>query len=205
MMEIKERILQTSQELFYRYGIKSVTMDDIARELAVSKKTLYQFFEDKEQIVLTLCRQEIKSRQCEFEDISKTSKDPVHEIMLMMKHMGQMIAHINPHMFYDLQKYHNKAWKEFKLFKDKELFDTMVHNIKKGIEMGLYRNDIDPKIMARLRIEEFDLGINPNVFPADKYNMTKVQLSLLDHFLYGISTLKGHKLINKYKQITEED
>ena len=78
-------------------------------------------------------------------------------------------------------------------------------NLKKGIAQGLYRSEIDTKIMARLRIEEVDLAMNPAVFPPDKFNLTVVQVALLDHFLHGILTIKGHKLINKYKQVIEEE
>ena len=78
-------------------------------------------------------------------------------------------------------------------------------NLHKGVEQGLYRKDMNIPIIARLRIEEIEMGFHPNVFPPDKFNFAKVQMEVFNHFMHGITTIKGHKLINKYKQITEED
>ena len=79
------------------------------------------------------------------------------------------------------------------------------NNLRRGIKEGLYRPDINIKVLAKLRIEQVELAMNPAVFPPAKFNIGDVQVTLLDHFLHGITTLKGHKLINKYKQIKEED
>jgi hypothetical protein len=133
------------------------------------------------------------------------SENVITEVFGLMKHMSQMFSKLNPNVFYDLQKYHPEAWKLFNEFKE-ECMETMVENaIKKGVKEGLVRADINTKIIARLRMEEIQLGFNANVFPPDKYKIVDIQLELLDHFLHGICTLKGHKLINKYKHVTEEE
>jgi hypothetical protein len=75
----------------------------------------------------------------------------------------------------------------------------------KGIKDGIVRKDIDPKILAKLRMEEVEMGFNPLLFPPEKFKILDVQLSLIDHFLHGICTLKGHKLINKHKELKEEE
>ena len=77
--------------------------------------------------------------------------------------------------------------------------------MEKGKKQGLVRADVNTKIMARLRMEEIEMGFSPEKFPPDKFKIVDVQLALIEHFLYGICTLKGHKLINKYKQVVEED
>ena len=81
----------------------------------------------------------------------------------------------------------------------------IVTNLEKGIKVGLYRNNIDLKILAKFRIEQVEMAMDHNIFPLDIFNLTKVQVELLDHFLRGICTLKGHKLMNKYQQIIEEE
>ena len=78
-------------------------------------------------------------------------------------------------------------------------------NLRKGISQGLYRRDINIPVIARLRIEEVEMGMNPEMFPSQQFRLADVQIALFDHFLHGITTLKGHRLINKYKQITEEE
>lgn len=204
-MEPKDRILKGAEELFFKYGIKSITMDDIARHLGISKKTIYQSYSDKNEIVETLVLNQTKNNECEFQKIEAKTSNVVEEVFEMMNHMSQMFSQMNPNLFYDLQKYHPNAWKIFKQFKE-ECIERMVEDsVRRGMEQGLVRSDINSKIIARLRMEEVELAFNPQAFPPDKFKIVDIQLSLLDHFLHGICTLKGHKLINKYKQVTEDE
>lgn len=204
-METKDRVLQGAEELFFKYGIKSVTMDDIAKHLAISKKTIYQFYSDKNEIVDTLMRLKLAEDKASIQQIHVEADNVITEVFGLMKHMSQMFSKLNPNLFYDLQKYHPEAWKQFNDFKE-ECIESMVENaIKGGVKDGLVRADINTKIIARLRMEEIQWGFNAQAFPPDKYKIVDVQLELLDHFLHGICTLKGHKLINKYKQVTEEE
>lgn len=204
-MEPKERILQGAEELFFKYGIKSVTMDDIARHLSISKKTIYMFFEDKDELVQTLMMLKLKQDEDELKEIQKTSENVIVEVFSMMKHMTAMFSKANPNIFYDLQKYHPQAWDRFKAFKEECLAKSIEDSMERGVKEGLVRNDINAQVLARLRMEEVEMGLNPEIFPPDKYRLLDVQLVLIDHFLHGICTLKGHKLVNKYKQLTEEE
>jgi TetR/AcrR family transcriptional regulator, cholesterol catabolism regulator len=204
-METQERIELAAHELFYRFGIKSVTMDDIAKHLSMSKKTIYTFYEDKDQIVNELFKKDLNDRECRFEQIAKDSKNAIDEILMLMKYMGEMFSGMNPNLFYDMQKYHPEAWSYFKAFKEEKIIKMVIENLKKGIEQGLYRKDMDIRIIAKLRVEQVEMAFNPKIFPQDKFQPVQVQMQLLDHFLHGISTIKGHKLINKYKQLIEEE
>lgn len=203
--EAEDRIIISATELFYRFGIKSITMDDVAKHLAMSKKTLYQHFRDKNEMVKKCCEYDITNRTCMFREIAQSASDPIGELMSLMKNMEKMISGINPNLFYDMQKYYPEVWNLYREFKEKSMMQMIEENFKRGIEAGLYRKDISITILARLRIEEVEMGFNPEFYPHDKFNVAKVQLALFDHFMHGITTLKGHKLINKYKQITEED
>ncbi len=204
-MKTKDRILKSAEDLFFKYGIKSITMDDIAKDLGISKKTIYQFYSDKNEVVEKLLTERLKKNECEFQLIEKESANVIEEVFGMMKNLENMFAQMNPNLFYDLQKYHPNAWKLFKQFKE-ECIERMVEDsVKRGIKQGLVRSDINTKIIARLRMEEVEMGFNPQAFPPDKYKIVDVQLALLDHFLHGICTLKGHKLINKYKELSEEE
>ena len=184
---------------------KSITMDDVAKHLAMSKKTLYQHFKDKNDMVMKCCSHDLVNRECVFKDIASQAKDAIHEIMQMMKHMESMFTKMNPNLFYDMQKYHPAVWRMFREFKEGNMMKMIEENLHKGIQQGLYRKDIDIPVMARLRIEQVEMGFNPEIFPPGKYNLANVHFALFYHFLHGITTLKGHKLINKYKQITEEE
>lgn len=204
-METKERILKGAEELFFRYGIKSVTMDDIAKHLGMSKKTIYQSFSDKHEVVHTLMEYKLKEDECTFRAICDQAVNIVDEMFNVMNQMSITFAKINQNAFYDLQKYHSKSWNLFKVFKEQFIQQMVENALNKGIKDGIVRADLNVKIIARLRIEEIEMGFNPVLFPPDKYKIIDVQLSLIDHFLHGICTLKGHKLINKHKQLKEEE
>ncbi len=204
-MKKDERILEAAGELFFRHGIKSITMDAIASHLGMSKRTIYINYEDKHALVKALTRQELAIQENELEDIRRESKNSIDEIMRAMSCAGKIFGKINPTVFYDLQKFHPEAWKQFRAFKELKMQTFIEENLKRGIKQGLYRKDLKIKILAKFRIEQVEMGFNPVIFPSAKFNLTEVQLVLLDHFLHGITTLKGHKLINKYKQVTEDE
>ncbi|HEU4716283.1 MAG TPA: TetR/AcrR family transcriptional regulator [Bacteroidia bacterium] len=204
-METKERIVSAAFELFFRYGIKSVTMDDIAKHLSMSKKTIYQFFRDKDEVVHTLMERALEEDHRDFENISKNSENVVESVFVMMKKMHDIFSNINPNIFYDLRKYHPKTWDLFHRFKTEFVMGMVESELEKGKKEGLVRADINSRVLSRLRGEEIEMGFDPSLFPPDKFRILDVQLALTEHFLYGICTLKGHKLINKYKQIVEEE
>lgn len=205
VMETKQRILVATQELFLKYGIRSVSMDDIAKHLSISKKTIYQYYKDKDEVVHELMKEKLKEDEKDFKALEKESANVIDEVFNMMKHMGKVISQVHPNVFYDLQKYHPKTWNLFKEFKENCILKMVEDTLSRGIKQGLIRPDINTKILSRMRMEQIEMGFNPNIFPPDKFKVLDVQLSLIDHFLYGICTLKGHKLINKYKQIIEEE
>ena len=202
--EAEIRIIESATELFFRYGIKSITMDDVAKHLAMSKKTLYHHFSDKHEMVLKCFQHDLVNRECMLKSASDKATDAVGELIFMMKQMEHMYSIINPNLFYDIQKSYPSVWKLFREFKEKKIMASVEANLHKGVEQGLYRKDMNIRVVARLRLEEVEMGLNPQLFPPDKFNLAKVQMELFNHFMHGISTLKGHKLINKYKQITEE-
>ena len=204
-MEPRDKILKGASELFSKYGIRSVTMDDIARHLAISKKTIYQFFVDKNELVETLMTSSLKQDECILKDIQKEAENVIVEVFNIIKHINHMFSKVIPNIFYDLQKYHSSAWQQFTTFKYNFMAKMVEETIERGIREGLVRSDLNARLLSRLRIEVVELGMNPQVFPPDMFSMADVQTATLDHFIHGICTLKGHRLINKYKQLNEEE
>jgi AcrR family transcriptional regulator len=203
--EQDQRILSAADDLFNRYGIKSVTMDDISRSLGMSKKTIYQHFEDKNQLVLTLVQRTIEEHQTKYNEATKSARNAVEEIVRMMQFTSDTFSRANPNKFYDLQKYHPAGWQLFRQYKEEIVMNQVIANLEKGRKQGLYRTDFSIKILARLRLEEIEMAMHPQYYTDDRLSMHEVQVQLLDHYLHGICTLKGHKLLNKYKQLTEEE
>jgi AcrR family transcriptional regulator len=199
-----ERIVSGSEELFLKAGIKSVTMDDIARHLGMSKKTIYQFFKDKSELVTALVKKKLKDDEEQINEIVSTATNVMEEMINMMKCSEEIFSRINPIVIHDLQKYHPDAWKEFQNFKNKFVTEKMEQLLNKGINQGYIRPQIDVKIIARMHVNMMEMGFNPSIFPVAEFNIWKVQQQFLEHFNYGVCTLKGCKLLNQYKNIIEE-
>jgi AcrR family transcriptional regulator len=204
-MTAEEKILVGAEELFFKYGIRSVTMDDIAKHLGMSKKTIYQYYKEKDEIIHKLMQAHIKKDECTFSESYEKAANIVDEVFSMMKNIQDIFSKINPQFIYELQKYYPQTWKLFKDFKEDFIVKMVEKSIEKGKNEGHVREDVNVKVLARLRMEQIEWAMNPASFPPDKFKILDVQLTLVEHFLYGICTLKGHKLINKYKQITEEE
>lgn len=199
-MEMKERIQHKAEELFRAYGVRSVTMDEIATQLGISKKTIYQYFADKEEIVAAVFQQMISGhKECCLKD-KASAQDPIHEIFLAHDMAVEMFRHMNAAIIFDLMKYHPMVYSKFEEFKNKFLLQIITANLQKGIEMGIYRPEINIDVMSRYRIESAMMPFNPHVFPDNNKNLAVIESELFFHFMYGIVNAKGLKLIEKYKK-----
>jgi AcrR family transcriptional regulator len=199
-----DRIIQGGEELFLQAGIRSVTMDDIARHLGMSKKTIYQFFKDKNELVVALVRKKLKEDEDQMNAIISRAENVIDELFNMMKCSEEIFARINPVVVHDLQKYHPDGWKEFQQFKAEIMIQKFEQLLTKGIDQGYIRPEIDAKIIARMHVHLVEMGFNNLIFPITEFNTWKVQKQFLDQFSYGICTIKGIKLLNKYKNIDDE-
>ena len=183
-----------------RYGIRSITMDEIAAQLGISKKTIYQFYADKDEIVDAVAALEIKRNEQECKQSRSECENAVHEIFLAMLQMEEMLKGMNPLIMYDLEKHHPKSYKRFKDYKHQFLFSTIKENMQRGIKEELYRPEINIDIAAKHRIESVFMAFNPDVFSHNRYKMSDVLNELAYLFLFSIATAKGRKMIEKYMQ-----
>ena len=195
---MKERIQQKARELFMRYGFRSVTMDEIAGQTGISKKTLYQFFEDKDALVEAVMRSELDYMQTQCTKQMKEAENAIEEIFLDTDAMEIVMDAMNPQIVFDLEKFYPKTFEKFKKHKNNFLLDAIKKNLERGIEEEVYRNDFDVDIIARFRLESAFLIFNPELFPHIKYSLNKVSTEIYYHYLHGIATPKGKKLIDKY-------
>jgi len=197
-MEVKERILAKAADLFMRYGIRSITMDEIAAQLGISKKTIYQFFTDKDDMVQAVIDLEIERNEADCFAFRKQAADAVHQIFLALESLEEMLKYMNPLMLYDLEKHHPRAHKKLKDYKCDFLYKMILDNLQWGIDEGLYRPGINLDITAKWRIESAFLLFNQDVFPHSRYKLSEVNSELAMLFLYGVVTEKGKTLIEKY-------
>jgi len=201
---MEQRIVEKAQELFFRYGLKSVTMDDIASNLGASKKTIYQYFKDKDHLVDAVVQREIEQDMHECTLIACSCNNAVQEVFRGFDMLQEMLTTMNPAIIFEMQKYHPEAYKKMNAHKNKFFVNIMKENLIKGIKEGYYREDINIEVIARYRVESIFLGFNPDVFMQGKFTLLEVEMELMEHFLYGICTPKGQKLITKYKQQREK-
>lgn len=199
-MEAKEKILKAAEELFIRFGIRSVTMDDVARDASMSKKTLYQYFDNKDTLVSEVAINHLETESREFEEITKQSKDAIDDMLLVSQCLRKHVFRMNPSLLFDMQKYHSKAWDEYLKFKHTTIRGHIKKNIKQGIEEGYFRSEIDAEILSRLRVEQVQLAFNPKIFPTDKFDFTNTQIQILNHFIHGLLTDKGRMKYDEYTQ-----
>jgi AcrR family transcriptional regulator len=199
-MEPKERISIKAEELFMQFGIRSVSMDDIANNLGMSKKTLYQYFADKDELVEAVVDGHINEVEGDCINCRRDAQDAIHEIFLTMEHIMEEFKNMNPMLVYDLEKFHYKAYQRFKNYKDKFLLQIIRNNIEWGIKDELYRADLNIDVLSKYRIESMMIPFNVAVFPPGKYNLAQTSEIMIENFTYGLATIKGYKLIQKYNE-----
>lgn len=200
MEEVKERIVQKAEELFQYYGLRGVTMDDLARALAISKRTIYQLFKDKQELVQHALQLKMRREQQNILEVAQQASNAVEELVIMFQHFRLIISRLNPMVLYELERYFPEVWQEFLRFKNELIRQQVVYNLERGVAEGYYRPNLWVEVLAVLRVEEVFMAFDPQLFPYDRYHFVEVQEELLRHFIYGIVSAEGAKLIQKYEQ-----
>ena len=175
-------------------------MDEIAGQLGVSKKTIYQFFTDKDALVEAVMLAEMVHMQSNCCRQLKESDNAVDELFQDMDALEAVTAAMNPQILFDLEKFYPDTFEKFKSHKNNFLLDVIKANLRRGIQEEFFRADIDIDILAKFRLESAFISFNQELFPYGKYSLMKVSSEIYFHYMYGISTPKGKKLIEKYIQ-----
>jgi TetR/AcrR family transcriptional regulator, cholesterol catabolism regulator len=199
-MELRERILIKAEEVFLRYGIRSVSMDDLATQLGMSKKTLYQAFTEKDELILEIVKIYTERSRMDCESVRAISKDAIHENLLTMQRVMEDLSNMNPVVLYDLQKFHHKAYDAFLQYKNNYLLQFIQENIQRGVQEKLFRNDLDKEIISRYRLDSMMIPFNISLFPPSQFNFVKTHQLITENFIYGLVTEEGFQLLEHYKQ-----
>jgi AcrR family transcriptional regulator len=199
-MEPQERIVNKAHELFMRYGVRSVSMDEVANHLGMSKKTIYQFYADKDALVEDVIDIEINASEAECTRHKQHSENAIQEVFMAVDMMLELLTKMNPAVIFDIEKYHPKAFKKYLDYKNKFLLAIIRENIEWGKTEGLYRMEINSDIITRFRLASTFMVFNPDLFPLGKHSIGAVISEMTDNFLYGLASAKGQRLIQKYKQ-----
>ena len=183
-----------------RYGVRSVSMDDVAREVSVSKKTIYQHFNHKDDLVTETAKNYLTGEMKEISEVTENAADALEELFLLSKCIRQNISKVNPSLLYDLQKYHPEAWEVFKDYKYNFIMGKVMSNLVRGKKENLYRTDINEKILSVMRVEQVQLIFDERAFPKGDFDFIEVQVQIFDHFIHGLLSDNGRKYYQSYQK-----
>jgi AcrR family transcriptional regulator len=199
---MKHKILDTSKELFLNLGFKSVTMDEIASKLGVSKKTIYKYFENKTELVAAVTEYMFDAVSFGIDTICELKMNPIEEIFSIKRFVMKHLKDEKSSPQYQLQKYYPKIYASL----TQKQFDVMqvcvLNNLKKGIEIGSYRDNINLEFTSRIYFNGM-VGIkNIELFPLTDYSMNTLMNHYLEYHIRGIATEKGVQELKK--QLTQK-
>lgn len=161
---IREKIIVESIELFTSYGIRSVTMDDIARHLGMSKKTIYLHFKDKEEIIMCSTELYFENEMKMMREVEASAENAVDQLYKLTVCLRDRFKNTNMGVMFDLKKYYRRAWEKYIEHKHDVIFNSVLNNLQRGIAEGFFRKDINPEILAYLRIGEIEISFNKDFF-----------------------------------------
>jgi AcrR family transcriptional regulator len=197
-MDVKEKILKNAEALFMRYGIRSVTMDDIARDLGISKKTLYQYVENKSDLIFQIVEQFTCQEQGMLDVIKGDSQDPIEEMLNLGRHIIRVMRTMGANTLYDLRKYYPQSWEQIESLRKKHVYQAIMDNIERGQAQGLYRADITPDIIAKLYVEKTGILVDEEVFPLAQYNRQTLLREFMVYHIRGIASKLGLQQLDNY-------
>jgi AcrR family transcriptional regulator len=196
-MEVRKKIIDEATLQFLQYGVRNVTMDGIAASLGMSKRTVYELFKDKTSLVHSCLEVLAEKHKSKNEEIQHSSKNVIETIFSFMQEGIKAMNSINPVFFRDLEKLYPKTWNNLHMENEKEALSLSQELLQKGISEGLFRQEINIPIVAKLFYQQMNLLADEKVFPRNEYNYSDVFQSLTINFMRGISTTKGIELIDK--------
>jgi AcrR family transcriptional regulator len=195
--EYDARIIDGAAELFRTYGIKAVTMDMIAEHLGISKRTIYERFGDKDEMLFAVMNSMITRQKERIDSIIESSPDIISAIFSLLNLGRDHAASMNPVIGSDLRKYHSKVLLRIKEKCDNPDYEGALKIILKGKEQGLFRKDIDDGIVSRFFTELKSVIGDGKVFPADEFVHSDLIKNVVINYVRGIATVEGIKLIDK--------
>lgn len=194
---MKTKIIEIATELFLNLGFKSVTMDDLASEMGISKKTIYTHFDNKTKLVEATTEYLFNTVCVSIDNILDEKKEPIEELYAIKAFVMHHLKNEKTSPQYQLQKYYPKIHSELKIKQFAVMQECIISNLNRGMEDGIFRDNIDVEIISKL----YFIGIigikDVEMFPAQEFPMTKLMDDYLEYHVRGIATEKGLKILNK--------
>ena len=196
-MDFRDKILGQVGSMFMKEGIRSVTMDDISKELGVSKKTIYLYFENKADLLNHFMTAHLSHQQQQLETIRNKAQDAIDEMFLINQHVMRMMGATNPQLIFDLQRYYPTLWTEFNNRKEEEIFQTVHSNLQRGLGEDVYRKSLNPEIIARLYVYRSMFMMDQKIMPCGGPNAVEFIHQVLIYHMQGVMNETGRKVFNE--------
>ena len=201
MNETYLSILKKAGETFIRLGVRSVTMDDLCRELGISKKTLYAHFEDKNALVFAVLKAHIDFMEREATVVfNQESENPMAQFIQFTECMAPQMQSMHPALLHDLQKYHQDAWKFLENHKSTFVFELIRQNLERGMKAGYYRDSINVPLVASFYTSLADELLGGKRFPNQPLTLSEIHREMIHYHLHGIASEKGFEYLKKTAQ-----
>ncbi len=197
MEDGKQKIIEVASLMYRKFGIKSVTMDDVARECMISKKTLYKYVNDKVDLLTKAFRYEFSIQSKRFTSIIEKKLNAVDEVLFIHKNLINMLKTHSPSLEYELHKYYPVIHKELIKKKSEHVYTMMLRNLEKGISEGLYYDDIDVKLIAKQRVILQVQKVENSVASYKEFLKPKAMKQMFKYHLRAICSPKGLKILNE--------
>ncbi len=204
MEDQKAKILNASEKLFMRYGLKSVSMDDVAKHLGISKKTIYNFLKDKKDLVFQVLQCHFTKNENECKEIFLKNENPVSQMLFIGKHVAANYQSLNPGLINDLRKYFPKGWILFNEYKNNIIRHYIETNIRNGISQGYYRQDINVDIIANLYLNLTEIITQSHAYDQSETKFPQVVAEMINYHLHAVCSEKGLAYLNESKKILND-
>lgn len=180
-----------------KYGIKSVTMDDVSRELGISKKTLYQYVSDKNELVKKVLELEINDRAKDFSKMECPELNAIEEIFEVHKMVRDMLKNYNPSTEYDLRKYYPELHAQLIKVRRERIYNNTLANLAKGKAEGLYRKELNDELIAKLQLSRVEAAFDDKIFTQEELVSPKLFLEMFIYHIRGIANQKGLEVLDQ--------
>lgn len=200
MMDYRQKITEEAALMFRTYGIRAVTMDMLANRMGISKKTIYEVFRDKDELLQGVLRLMILRQKDVMNKILDESENVIEAILKMLDKMIDHLQFMSPAFQLDIRRYHNEFADKLNSGEGIPFYQDKVEIIKKGIKEGLFREDIDIDITNKCITEVLKIPYDKNVFSPDGLPDKDILRNFYVNFIRGISTPKGLDLIAFYEK-----
>ncbi len=190
-------ILAHAEEVFLRYGLRAVTMSDLAAGMGMSKKTLYRYFSAKEDLVCAVVGSFLDREHDMMRRISEDASNAVEEMFLVAGHVLGLFRRLSPNMMLELRKYYPAAWKMVEGAHFRRIRLMISENLERGVAEGVYRKEIEPTVLARLYVQLTDALVDEQLFPAEEFDRPALFHQFIAYHMYGVVSVKGRRLLNK--------